>query len=426
MLVSSTESTLHTNVTTVSTVVTSATTREYSNVYYTKFATNFFSLMLACNLKFEPISIIMPESYDSMAPIVIGDFNNDNHQDIAYTITNNFDGVAVILGNENGTFGEPIITLMKSISLNIYFSTTADFNHDNLLDIVLADDSLPSIRVLAGYGNGTFHEIIFVVDNCSDGIYGASIGNLNNDEFLDFTVVCLPLTSIVVIFGNANGTFAQNIIVNNFIRINIQIMLIRIADVNNDNYGDLIVVNSKDCSINTFLGSGNGSFDTPKISLISRNIYILSALIDDFNNDKKQDVVFMNLMGIGLMFGYNDGTFDVTIKLKLKGARVPDVPLAASDFNGDGYLDLVITTYYPYTVIIHFGDGNGNFELYTIFESEISSYNKYIAAIDFNSDGYQDIFTVSYFGVYIFLNTGQCNNESEIFETSTSITQYTS
>ena len=332
----------------------------------------------------------------------------------------------VLLRNEDNTFEQPIVSSLRSMNFDALFCTLIDFNHDGLFDIVVSDNCLPSVRVYLGNGNGTFHELIFLVSNCTT-IVSLSIGNLNNDEFLDFAVLCSSANSINVIFGNVDKTFTPNTIVNDSSGTYVTLISVKIADLNGDNDGDIIVANYAECGVDVFLGYGNGTFDEQKLSLFGVNGTLGVISVGDFNEDMIQDVIlsydFIRPQA-GLMFGYNDGTFGAPIKLNLRIDSLDTYPLTITDFNNDGHLDVVTITYNPYTLNICFGDGNGNFELYTAFSSEAFSDYTYIATVNFNDDdNYPDIFFVSAVGVYVLLNTGQCdiNNISEIFETSTSI-----
>ena len=75
-----------------------------------------------------------------------GDFNGDGIPDLA--LSNN-----VLLGNGNGTFRNPIPTYQGQV-LGV---AAADLNGDGKLDLVLADP-LNGVAVLLGNGDGTFPE----------------------------------------------------------------------------------------------------------------------------------------------------------------------------------------------------------------------------------------------------------------------------
>ena len=334
----------------------------------------------------------------------------------------NISEVIVTLGNDDMTFGEPIISSINSILMTA-FRAAVDFNNDSLLDIVLGDFYSGNVRVFLGNGDGTFHDIIFIVKDCRD-VYVLSVGNLNSDRFLDFAILCSLSTYVHIVFGNANGTFAENASLN--IYPDSDLILVQIADFNDDNFEDILVYDARNWGVNVFLGHGNGSFETQKISFLRTLLVPISLAIGDFNEDTIQDLIFTwtldtDVGGISVAFGYNDGTFSVPTYFNL--ATYPLYASAVRNLNIDGHLDVLITSnnYEPYSLSIFFGDGNGNFEFYTIFSSETSSLVNSVIAVDLNIDGYRDILAASDFGLYIFLNTGQCNNASEIFEASTSI-----
>jgi hypothetical protein len=88
--------------------------------------------------------------------LALGDFNGDNRPDLAVANTGSGtnNGVAVLLGNANGTF-QPASTNYPTGAGSLAV-VTADFNADMKLDLAVANNAAGTVSVLVGNGNGTF------------------------------------------------------------------------------------------------------------------------------------------------------------------------------------------------------------------------------------------------------------------------------
>src|ERR687888_1698316 len=90
------------------------------------------------------------------AALALGDLNNDGSLDL---IASHDGGLAVLLGNGDGTFRSALQKSLGTITLRPF---TADFNGDGNLDLVTGFISVGSTRagsriaVLLGLGDGTF------------------------------------------------------------------------------------------------------------------------------------------------------------------------------------------------------------------------------------------------------------------------------
>lgn len=111
----------------------------------------------------------------------------------------------------------------------------------------------------------------------------------------------------------------------------------------------------------------------------------------DLNNDGFDDFV-----GSGEVWLSNgDGTFRQTDSVN--GGQRP----VAGDFNGDGKIDLIITTSFPGSTEIHLGNGDGTFVSSGISVSEIAK-----AAADFNGDGKLDLVSYGSNSTHVYLGNG--------------------
>jgi hypothetical protein len=125
-------------------------------------------------------------------PTAVGDFNGDGKLDVA------FPGVAVALGNGDGTFQNPVYYSTEFYGNEI---VAADVNNDGKLDLVTS-----GLSVLLGKGDGTFTSAGGV---SAGGNYGVILGDFNGDGQLDAAVPSSNSVSwgLDLLLGNGNGTF---------------------------------------------------------------------------------------------------------------------------------------------------------------------------------------------------------------------------
>ena len=155
---------------------------------------------------------------------------------------------------------------------------------------------------------------------------------------------------------------------------------VAVADMNGDGSPDRISISAD--SIYVELGNGDGTFGPPTRTLSS---FPLTAFaIEYFNNDGNLDVATVGPAGVFLFPGLGDGRLGAPIGSPAD-VYTP-VEIHATDFNADGNVDLLITTYFQNDVIL-FGDGKGRFTA----SPTLINAGPAVTIGDINGDGFPDI-----------------------------------
>jgi hypothetical protein len=156
-------------------------------------------------------------------------------------------------------------------------------------------------------------------------------------------------------------------------------------DMNNDEYPDLLVVNSGGNSLNFLEGIGDGTFKDPQTIETGREPFALD--VADFNGDHIPDIALCNYGdgNVSIILGQKDGLFK--LKTDVKVGRLP-IAVTAGDFNNDEKIDLAVTLRFNKLIIL-LGVGDGTFKVAEAYQ--VGPTPAYITIEDYNSDGNQDI-----------------------------------
>lgn len=162
--------------------------------------------------------------------VAAGDFNHDGKLDLALTINPN--GVAILLGNGDGSFAAPIIYPTDELPNGL---TVADVNKDGVLDLIATGDK---IDVFLGKGDGTFPKRVdYVVNGFPQQL---ATGDFDGDGKVDIAVTANASGPgfLEILFGNGDGTFQVPVVSTDNAPVGAPIV---VSDLNGDGTDDLLV-----------------------------------------------------------------------------------------------------------------------------------------------------------------------------------------
>ncbi len=202
---------------------------------------------------------------------------------------------------------------------------------------------------------------------------------------------------------------------------------IAVADVDNDDYQDLLITgvdNSNNVISMLYMNDGSGAFDEA-LNLPFPGVFDGDISFADIDGDSDQDVLLTGIMlsreKVSKLY-LNDGEGNFSLSLESDIDGVYDSSIAFEDVDGDEDLDLLISgsnsSYKPVTKL-YLNNGLGHFTVSagTSFEAVA---NGSIAFSDIELDGDQDIVITGMNSDYKSVTKFYINDGTGSFEESTS------
>ena len=325
--------------------------------------------------------------------VAVDDFNNDTRLDISIAMWGRNE-IGIILGNGDGTFGEPLLYFVGSGTRSVSI-ITGDFNNDHHPDIATANYGSSSVSVFLGYGNGSFAEASSFSTGYGSSPASVTVGDLDKDHCLDIIVANEGTYSVGVLYGNGDGTF-QNIAIY-LVTPNSSPEYALSGDFNNDSIPDIAVTMYGTGDIGVFLGYGNRTFSPLKLYSGGFDSGAWCLRFNDFNNDQNVDIVVANLNTgyIGILFGNGDGTFK-DIVLYDMDRNTASYSIAVADFNNDGDMDVVFTDNAAAEIGVFLRNGYQSFGGYTSIPYANNSKPSSVTVGHLNNDTYLDIIITNF------------------------------
>jgi hypothetical protein len=228
----------------------------------------------------------------------VADFNGDGKPDIAafrhdISLTGVIlqSEVRLVLSNGDGSF-TPRTVFTEPGAINAV--ATADFNRDGKADLVITDDN--GIAVLLGNGDGTFAAPIRAAfPNAAT----LAVGDFNGDAIPDL-VVESQQQGAKVLFGNGDGSFAAPVSIPvGSTSSRFGLTSFAVGDFNGDGKQDIAACwydrNStgqvSHSGVHLLLSNGDGTFNTSEPSIPG---LFGAMVVGDFNGDGRPDIAKAN------------------------------------------------------------------------------------------------------------------------------------
>ncbi|MDC1379624.1 FG-GAP-like repeat-containing protein [Algibacter sp.] len=332
--------------------------------------------------------------------IRLGDFNNDNNQDIIvvnggydkYYKNIGFNSLSIRFGNGDGTFNEEIEIELGTPPTSFNRGNRPnsmiihDFNKDGYQDILVGLEGAVSL-LINNDGNGKFTEqTISVLDTENSEpiiLDNFNLSDFNNDGIKDLTLFKNDESGSLAIYEvNRFGEFSLNQDIN----IGGGLKHLTTADFNGDGNVDIAYSDITNNTVSLLLGQGNYNFETGASIAVSQ---FPSCLIQgDFNNDTIIDLATLSSISSVISIRLGDGAGGFVNAADISTGEVP-FSMSTGDFNGDGKQDIAVTNSGKDNISFHLGNGTGQFFKSSLINN-LSNPTSIVVG-DFNNDNLHDI-----------------------------------
>ena len=315
---------------------------------------------------------------DSPQHISCGDFDGDGLPDFA-VISSATNTVDLHMGNGDGTF---MVGGTHALTDPVFASVT-DLNSDGSLDLLVVDSAQGGIVLLTGDGLGGFTVGTLIPTGVEP--LALAIEDLNADDHLDVVVVNHGDSTVSVLFGDGTGGFPTS---SSFTSV-VEPSFVVIADFGGDSVSDFVVTSSDNSNFTLFEGDGIGGFPISNSYYLGVDDSLWFATGKDINSDGKVDLFAPcpNFDIIAVFIAAPFGGFLPPLMLE-----ADDLPAATivHDLNSSGLSDVVTINQLGGTVTVNAALGVADFGA-SPYSTEVGTYSTSFAASDLNGDGLADL-----------------------------------
>ncbi len=271
-----------------------------------------------------------------------------------------------------------------------YTVTISGLGGDGSLQLNLVDNN--SIRDLTGNPLANqFHDIaVAPIQTVSTGgtANAVAVGDLNSDGLVDIVSVDSSAGVLAVELGNADGTF-QTPKTTLITPAGSSPRSLAVRDMDGDGKPDVVLIGHNSNTVSIFSGIGDGSFLTP--FTLSTGVGPFAVTVDNLDSNGKPDIVFTNEIDntVGVLKNNDAG---IEPDADLSGVQGP-AGVAIGDVDRDGFLDLAVTNKNSNSVTVFISQSGDGFHSGVSFN--VGAVPVAVALADLNRDGNLDIITAN-------------------------------
>jgi len=284
--------------------------------------------------------------------------------------------------------------------IQCYGALGSDYNDDGRPDLAIVNEVSVDFRVFLN--NGTNYDSTFTIFPIPSGNFPSpnDAADFNHDGKIDIVIGNAGNSVLSSFMGNGNGTFQTGTAYTsgNLVRG------VSIVDFDGDGHDDVITANRGGNNISLFKNSGTGTF-LPGVNINTVGNGETGVMIADANNDGIADAFIgcYSSNEIVLLLGDGNGGFTFSSRKTLNG---PPWAIAVGDINRDGNVDVAAALSSNNRIGVLFGDGAGG--LGTTVNYSSGSFPLAIDIGDVDGDNDLDLISSNYNGgtFSVFGNNG--------------------
>jgi|GEM_PF-5137546 len=306
--------------------------------------------------------------------------------------------------------------LISTTSDGAYSIISADLDNDGDEDLISGSYLNDQLTWYPSNGDGSF-AAAQVISILSDGIRSVHAADLDDDGDIDLLTASFSDNEVAWYPNNGDGSFATQEVISNTVD---GAWTVTTMDVNNDGYQDVIAGAYNSALLYYFTNTGDGGFDSGSFFPNTSASGVTEIVTADINGNGYMDVLSSsyNDNKISIYLNNENGGFlgQTLVSTTGSGAR----SVVSSDVDQDGDMDIVAAFYLDDKIAWYPNDGAGNFGTENIISQNIVDGPEKVITADIDGDGDQDVLTASYIddSISLFRNNGDGTFENQILITN--------